>query len=271
MDISDLDLVTLADAYQRLENPSLLIRLSSAVGMPLEAVTRELGKKAPDVVVDAVSSSAQKAIEAVLQNSMRSVADDGQTSASPRLHTAAAMSTGAVAGFFGISSLIVELPLTTGIMFRSIADIARAEGESPQDPETILNCMQVFAMGSRESEKDDAAETSYYGVRVALSKTLSDALQFVASQGLGSAGAPVLVRLISTLASRFGVVVTKKAMAQTIPVIGAIGGGLINTVFISHFQDMARGHFSIRRLERRYGPEVIQDAYQRLKSIESSD
>ena len=270
MDISDLDLVTLADAYQRLENPSLLIRLSSAVGMPLEAVTRELGKKAPDVVVDAVSSSAQKAIEAVLQNSMRSVADDGQTSASPRLHTAAAMSTGAVAGFFGISSLIVELPLTTGIMFRSIADIARAEGESPQDPETILNCMQVFAMGSRESEKDDAAETSYYGVRVALSKTLSDALQFVASQGLGNAGAPVLVRLISTLAGRFGVVVTQKAMAQTIPVIGAIGGGLINTVFISHFQDMARGHFSIRRLERLYGVDVIQGAYQRLKRDDAS-
>jgi len=165
----------------------------------------------------------------------------------------------------------VELPLTTGIMFRSIADIARAEGESPQDPETILNCMQVFAMGSRESDKDDAAETSYYGVRVALSKTLSDALQFVASQSLGNASTPVLVRLISTLAGRFGVVVTQKTMAQTIPVIGAIGGGLINTVFISHFQDMARGHFAIRRLERLYGADVVQDAYQRLNSDELSE
>lgn len=270
-DIPEVELVTLADAYSRLENPSLLIRLSSAVGMPVETVTRELGKKAPDMVVDAVSKSAHKAIEIVLHNSMRSLADDQQTAASPRLHTAAAMSTGAVAGFFGISSLIVELPLTTGIMFRSIADIARAEGESPQDPETILNCMQVFAMGSRESEKDDAAETSYYGVRVALSKTVADALQFVASQGLGNASAPVLVRLISALAGRFGVVVTQKTMAQTIPVIGAIGGGLVNTVFISHFQDMARGHFAIRRLERLYGADVVQDAYQRLNSDELSE
>jgi len=234
--------------------------------MPVEAVTRELGKRAPAPVVEAVSKSTHKALEFVLRSSMRSINAKEQAPASPRLHTAAAITTGAVSGFFGIETLIVELPLTTGIMFRSIADIARAEGESPQDPETVLNCMQVFAMGSRESEKDDAAETSYYGVRVALSKAVTDALQYVASHGMGSATAPALVRLISALASRFGIVVTQKAMAQAIPVIGAIGGGLVNTIFISHFQDMARGHFAIRRLERQYGGDVIQAAYLELKS-----
>ena len=268
MEPTSSELVTLEDAYAKLENPSLAIRLSSAVGMPVEAVTRELGKRAPEAVVDAVSKSTHKALELVLQSSMRSIKDAEQTSASPRLHTAAAMTTGAVAGFFGLETLIVELPLTTGIMFRSIADIARAEGESPQDPETILNCMEVFAMGSRVSDKDDAAETSYYGVRVALSKAVTDALQYVASHGVGSASAPALVRLISALASRFGVVVTQKAMAQTIPVIGAIGGGLVNTIFISHFQDMARGHFAIRGLERKYGADVVQAAYLQLRNDE---
>jgi len=266
MELTEGELTTLEEAYARLENPSLAIRMSSAVGMPVEAVTRELGKRAPDAVVEAVSKSTHKAIEFVLQSSMRSLKSEDQAPASPRLHAAAAMTTGAVSGFFGIETLIVELPLTTGIMFRSIADIARAEGESPQDPETILNCMQVFAMGSRLSDKDDAAETSYYGVRVALSKAVTDALQYVASQGIGSVSAPALVRLISALASRFGVVVTQKAMAQAIPVIGAIGGGLVNTIFISHFQDMARGHFAIRRLERKYGADVVQDLYLQQKS-----
>ena len=265
------ELATLKEAYTQLENPSLAIRLSSAVGVPVEAVTRQLGKRAPEAVVDAVSKSTHKAIEFVLRSSMRSIKGSDQAPASPRLHTAAAITTGAVAGFFGIETLIVELPLTTGIMFRSIADIAREEGESPQDPETILNCMQVFAMGSRESDKDDAAETSYYGVRVALSKAVTDALQYVASQGATSATAPALVRLISALTSRFGVVVTQKAMAQAIPVIGAIGGGLVNTIFISHFQDMARGHFAIRKLERKYGAAVVQDAYLQLKSDGLSD
>jgi hypothetical protein len=266
MDLIESDLATLKEAYAKLENPSLAMRLSSAVGMPVEAVTRELSKRAPAAVVDAVSKSTHKAIEYVLHSSMRSIKGEQQAPASPRLHTAAAMTTGAVAGFFGIETLIVELPLTTGIMFRSIADIARAEGESPQDPETLVNCMQVFAMGSRMSDQDDAAETTYYGVRLALSKAATDALQYVASQGVGSASAPALVRLISALAQRFGIVVTQKAMAQTIPVLGAIGGGLVNTLFISHFQDMARGHFVIRRLERKYGADVVQDVYLQLKS-----
>lgn len=264
--LTEADLEILNEAYAKLENPSLAIRLSSAVGMPVEAVTRELSKRAPAAVVEAVSNSTHKAIEYVLRSSMRSIKGEGQAPASPRLHTAAAMTTGAVAGFFGIETLVIELPLTTGIMFRSIADIARAEGESPQDPETVLNCMQVFAMGSRMSDQDDAAETTYYGVRLALSKAATDALQYVASQGIGSASAPALVRLISALAHRFGIVVTQKAMAQTIPVIGAIGGGLVNTLFISHFQDMARGHFVIRRLERKYGADVVQDIYLQLKT-----
>jgi len=261
------DLEALRAAYEQLENPSLAIRLSSSLGMPVEAVTREISKRAPDAVVEAVTKSSHKALEFVLQSSMRSIKDSGSAKARPRVHTAAAMTTGAVAGFFGLEMLVVELPVTTGIMFRSIADIARAEGESPQDPETVLNCMQVFALGSRVSDRDDAAETSYYGVRIALSKAVTDALQYALSQGIGSTSAPALVRLVSALASRFGIVVTQKAMAQTIPIIGAIGGGLVNTIFISHFQDMARGHFAIRRLERQYGSDVVQQAYLDLKSL----
>ena len=265
MQLTDSDLALLSDAYTKLENPSLAIRLSSTAGMPVEAVTRELSKRVPEAVVDVVSQSTHRAIEFLLQSSVWTMNDEAQSSASPKLHTAAVMTTGAVGGFFGLSTLMVELPVTTAIMFRSIIDIARAEGESPNDAETMLNCMQVFAMGSRVSDKDDAADTSYYGVRVALSKTITDALQYVASHGVGSATAPALIRLISAVVSRFGVVVTQKAMAQTIPVLGAVGGGLVNTIFISHFQDMARGHFSIRGLERKYGTDVVQDAYRRIK------
>ena len=266
MELTKSELAILEHAYTRLENPSLAVRLSSAVGMPAEAVTRELGKRAPKAVVDVVSKSTHKAIELVMQSAVWTMTEEEQAPASPRLHQAAAMTSGAVAGFFGLETLIVELPLTTGIMFRSIADIARAEGESPHDPETIMNCMQIFAMGSHLSDEDDASETAYYGVRVALSKAVTEAVQYVASQGVGSAVAPALVRLISAVAARFGVVVTQKAMAQAIPVIGAIGGGLVNTVFISHFQDMARGHFALRGLERKYGDDVVKAAYLQLQS-----
>jgi hypothetical protein len=124
--------------------------------------------------------------------------------------------------------------------------------------------MQVFAMGSGQSTKDDGADTSYYGIRFALSKTVSETLQYLASHSASKASAPALVRFISAIATRFGVVVTQKAMAQALPVVGAVGGGLVNTIFISHFQDMARGHFAIRRLERKYGIDAVRDRYRQL-------
>ena len=64
------------------------------------------------------------------------------------------------------------------------------------------------------------------------------------------------------LGARFGVVVSEKAVAQAVPIIGAAGGALVNSIFIDHFQDMARGHFIVRRLERTYGEEVVKRAYE---------
>lgn len=269
MQISATDLATLEEAFSRLENPSLAIRLSSAFGMPVEAVVKQLGKKVPKALADVVGESTRKAIELVMVNTARTITEDTFAPPSLRMHKAAAATTGALSGLFGLQALIIELPVTTGIMFRSIVDIARAEGESPRDNETIINAMQVFTMGSGLSDKDDAAETSYYGARLAIGKAVTDALHYLATQGVGNASAPVLMRFIAAIASRFGVVVTQKAMAQALPIVGAVGGGLVNTMFISHFQDMARGHFVIRRLEREYGAEVIQASYQRLAADEN--
>ena len=44
----------------------------------------------------------------------------------------------------------------------------------------------------------------------------------------------------------------------------AAGGALINAIFVQHFQDMARGHFTVRRLERIYGTEAVRRAYERI-------
>jgi hypothetical protein len=38
-------------------------------------------------------------------------------------------------------------------------------------------------------------------------------------------------------------------------------GGAINYAFIEHFQDVARGHFTLHRLERIYGKEGIRTEY----------
>ena len=76
----------------------------------------------------------------------------------------------------------------------------------------------------------------------------------------------MLVRLVAQIASRFGVVVTQKLAAQAVPVIGAFGGAAVNYAFIDHFQEIARAHFTVRRLERRYGKDVVRMAYDKLSA-----
>ena len=78
--------------------------------------------------------------------------------------------------------------------------------------------------------------------------------------------APVLVRLVAQVAARFGVVVSQKLAAQAVPVLGAVGGAVVNAAFIEHFQTIARGHFTVRRLERLRGADVVRFDYERLRN-----
>jgi hypothetical protein len=164
---------------------------------------------------------------------------------------------------FGLPALAIELPVSTTIMLRSIADIARSQGENLKTIEARLECVQVLALGGG-SNTDDGSETGYFAARAAMAKAVSDAVQHLARSGLSQRGAPAMVRLIALIASRFSIVVSEKAAAQAVPVLGAFGGAVINTLFLDHFQDMGKGHFIVRRLERAHGAEEVKRIYQGL-------
>ena len=186
------------------------------------------------------------------------------------LHKALATASGAAGGAFGFSTLPIELPVSTIIILRSIADIARSEGEDLSDPETALACVQVFALGGRAGSTD-ASESGYFAVRGMLAKTVTEAARFIAERGVIEKGAPILVRFISQVAARFGAVVTQKVAAQALPIIGALGGAVVNYAFIQHFQETARGHFTVRRLERTYGKDIVRTEYDRIvQELETS-
>jgi hypothetical protein len=65
---------------------------------------------------------------------------------------------GAVGGFFGLPALALELPVSTTLLLRAIADIARSEGEPIKSTESRLACLEVFALGGN-SRSDDATES----------------------------------------------------------------------------------------------------------------
>jgi hypothetical protein len=56
--------------------------------------------------------------------------------------------------------------------------------------------------------------------------------------------------------------VSQQVAAKMVPIVGAASGMTINLIFIHHFQTVARGHFIVKRLEKKYGMETIRDLYQ---------
>jgi hypothetical protein len=175
---------------------------------------------------------------------------------------------GVVGGAFGLASLPVELPVSTTLILRSIADIARHEGEDLSEPDALLACLQVFALGGRDDVQADYTESGYFATRGLFAKSVSEAARYIVGRSVTDEASPILLRFLSQIASRFGVVVSQKLAAQAVPVLGAAGGAAINLAFMIHFQRIAHGHFTIRRLERIYGREPIKAEYERLAQRE---
>lgn len=242
-----------------LENPGIASKVTSFIGTPIEKGLGLLPDNWNKSIGDITQTALMKASDAAIFT-MKDIPGEASSNIWHKLGVAVS---GGVGGFFGISAIAIELPISTSIMLRSIADVARSEGESISIIETKLACLEVFALGGN-SQSDDGAESGYYAVRAMLSKSLVDASEFLMKKTITDEGAPVLIRLISLIAKRFSIQVTEKAAAQAIPAIGAAGGAIINTIFMDHFQDMARGHFIVRKLERKHGKEVVKRLYAEL-------
>ena len=273
------DLKTLTAAVALLEAPSFTVRVANAMGTPVEWALDRL----PGSSTEKIQKTIQSALDKAVAGALRTMDAAAVGAARPRAHTAMAAASGALGGFFGLKGTLVELPVTTTIIMRSVADIARSEGFSVKDPLIQAECVQVFALGGRSSD-DDAADSAYYATRVGLTeiaretgrvlaeaaaqqaaqhtaRTTAQGVQFTPAQA-----AAWLAQIIEAVAQRFGVKVTEKFALQAAPVLGAASGAAINAMFISHYQDMARGHFTVRRLEGKYGNAVIRHAYQDVQT-----
>ena len=185
------------------------------------------------------------------------------------MHSALASASGALGGAFGLAALAIELPVSTAIMLRAIAAIARDEGEDLADPQIGLACLEVFALGGPKGDREDAGG-GYFAVRALLARGLAEAAQIVVDKGALRGGSAVAMRMLAPIVSRFGAVVSEKIAAQAVAVVGAVGGAALNLAFIEHFQELARGHFTVRRLERAYGADPVRAEYDRLKTLASA-
>lgn len=272
------DLAALKMAVALLESDSLTMQLAGLAGKPIEVMLDKLPKGASEKIQKIVHTALKKSVDAALLTVRGMEAEE----ASNKTHMGLAAISGAVGGLFGLPGTFLELPVSTTIIMRSVVDIARSQGFNVNDPEVKAECIQVFAMGG-PSKDDDAVDSAYYGIRHAMAiaaNRVGQAMAEVAGRQAAAAAASaaatastaapkevtgLLVKLIEEAATRYGVQVTEKMAAQAVPIVGALSGASINSLFINHFQDMAKGHFIVLRLEKDYGRDVVQEQFLQFK------
>jgi hypothetical protein len=242
-------------AISELENQDFAAQLADYAGRPIERVMRLMPKAASN----RINKTVERAILNCLNVAISSI--EPRSKAPPARRTASLLAgiSGGVSGFFGLAALPIELPVTTTLMLRSIADIARHHGENLATLEARLACVEVFALGAPRAGR--RADVGYYASRALLGRLTADATALLLERGAANLTAPVIGGLVSEIATRFSVVVSERSAASAIPVLGAMGGATVNLLFMNHFQRVASGHFAIRRLEREYGPAVVRRLY----------
>jgi hypothetical protein len=243
----------LTRAVDRLEHASLAAQLASLAGQPIEVLKARL----PTVLQNGLDAAVRRALSAAMEAALKT--DPARTPipvASAWFHRGMAAASGAAGGAFGLPGTLVELPVSTTLLLRQVAAVAAENGEDLSQPDAAAECLKVFALGGRDA-RDDATETGYFAVRIAL----AEALKGAATRGLMGFAIP---GFLGAVAARFGGPVALKVSAQAVPLLGAAAGAAVNLAFLEHFRGIAQAHFTVRRLERAYGAPLVKRAYQEL-------
>lgn len=253
-------------AAELLTTPSITAQISNIVGSPFEKIVEKLPTKIRTSIQEAVSSALHKAINGAVKTM-----DNKPTKSSTIKHKLMAAGSGALGGVFGAPALVLEIPISTTIIMRAVADIARSEGFDVNDMETKRMCLEVFSLGGI-TKADDGSDTGYYFTRVALNEVMKsfnkELSKIVVEKGItrltpAQVGA-MMAKLVEAVATKFGIVITGKIASQIVPVVGAVTGATINSLFVDYYQDMALGHFTIKRLEKKYDFEHLREEFEKL-------
>jgi hypothetical protein len=236
------------------DSRSLLMRLTAVFGRRIEAIRGRIMKTGDRLGGQSwadLTQRVQDAIEDTLWSSYH-LATFGLAE-TPRLlrprkprgnalHRIAATASGVASGFVGLPGVVFDIPFTTATILRSIAEVARDAGEDITSEETKRVCLEVLAFGG-PSAADDETEIGYWATRIGMNHLAVNLL-------------------IKSAASRFGLIVSEKILAQAVPLAGAVAGGTLNYAFTDYYQSMAQVHFCLRAMDRRTGqPEAVRACF----------
>ncbi len=232
--ISDHDQMKLRDAAAEfLAARGFGIKVLNIIGRNVEGFAIRMAKRFGGDWPERLDALAADALWGLLGVSTGGMGGVSASAPSTGAYRMAAAGSGAITGFIGGPAAFVDIPLTTAVIFRSIAAIAQAHGEDVGDFDTRRACLEVFAFGGTKDDLDDV-DISYWSVRGSLSH---------ASVGY----------FMKSVTARWSLLASQQAVSGIIPIAGAVTGAGVNYLFTDYFQKMAEVHFTLREVERHYG------------------
>jgi hypothetical protein len=147
--------------------------------------------------------------------------------------------TGALGGFGGFATTLAELPVTTTLIMRSVADIARARGLDLEDLAVREACIEVFAFGG-PLEEDDDQDLAFWTARLAGQE---------------------VAQLIAAVVARYAPAALAKLAGQAVPFVGAAVGAGLNLAYMEFYQRMARVVFTLLPMEAAQGRASTRRAF----------
>ncbi len=253
----------LADAVTLMEHPNAAAKALTMTGGPTDKIFGTIAKL--------TSGDLKAMVKSGLRSCLRVAVSPALSAARPSKNqdwftVAIAGVTGGLGGMFGLAAIPFELPFTTILSIRSIAEIARREGEDLSRTEGWLACMEVFSLAGLSQIKGDTDR--YYRMRATAAEMNEKLVGRALDNNISDASILILIRIMGEVFGRTMLIVTDVTASAAFPVVGFGIGATLNVVLMDHFQRIARGHFAIRRLERRYGYDAVRRHYLELASLE---
>ncbi len=218
------------------------VKFLNALGGQAESLIDQLPQPVRAGLRDATEQALNVSVSAA-ERSRRAVPDQASW-----VNTAVTTAMGAAGGAGGVSTALVELPLTTTLLFRTIQGTAAKYGFDPRAASTKYDSLRVFAAAG-PLQSDDGADTAFLTVRLS-----------VTGQMLGG--------LAKVLAPRFSVVLGQKLAAQSVPVLGAMAGATTNFVYARYYEQIAHVQFGLRRLALHSdvpGPQLVSRLREKMQ------
>lgn len=213
-----------------------LMTVLDRFGNVIQAGLHRLPGSAQQLIAERARDALRLAFEASILGLANTPGEDGR-----RSYRLGGAISGALGGLGGLPTTLAELPVTTALIMRSVARIARAEGFDLAEEEVRATCVEVFAFGG-PLEEDDDADLAFWGARI---------------------GGRQVAQLLLTAAGRFAPVLAAKVGAQAVPLVGAAVGAILNTIYMDFYQRMARVAFGLLPLERAHGRAVVRAGFAR--------